>query len=207
MNRHFSLAIITITMLALTCLLPLLSRGSAAEEIKPVPAAEAETRTGQTQDFVLDRIAEQIDKYWHAGKWDQCARLLYQSIEIDPTYTDTYTDLGWMLANLDRDAEAVAVYSAGIAANPKNFDIHHHFGMFYSRRKKYERAIEQFRLATKNGAPQAWQHMLPSTLEIAGRKLEALKEWRELLKRFPDDTVAEQHIKALESAVEKAQPA
>jgi tetratricopeptide (TPR) repeat protein len=199
--------VIIIAVLALPCLLSPLSRGSAAEDVKPIPAAEAETRTGQTQDFVLDRIAEQVDKYWHAGKWEECIRLLYQSVEIDPTYTDAYTDLGWMLANLNRDAEAVAVYRAGIAANPKDFDIHHHFGMFYNRRKQYEKAIEQFRLAVKNGAPPAWQHMLPDTLEIVGRKQEALKEWRELLKRFPDDTVAKQHIRALEKELAKGQSA
>jgi tetratricopeptide (TPR) repeat protein len=207
MRRCFSLVVIAVAMLAFPCLLLLSSRAKAAEELKPIPAAEAEKQTALTRDFVLDRIAEQIDKYWHAGKWDQCIRLLHQNIEIDPTDTEAYTDLGWVLANLNRDAEAVAAYQSGIAANPKSFDIPHHFGMFYSRRKKYEQAIEQFRTAVRNGAPRMWQHMLPDTLEQAGRKQEALDEWRELLKRFPDDPMAKQRIKALEKALEKGQPA
>jgi tetratricopeptide (TPR) repeat protein len=207
MRHCFSLVLIAISVLVFPCLAPLSSRARAAEEIRPIPAAEAEKRTAQTRDFLLDRIAEQIDTYWHAGKWDECMRLLRQDIEIDPSDTEAYTDLGWVLANLNRDAEAVAVYEAGIAANPKSFDIPHHFGMFYSRRKKYEQAIEQFRVAIKKGAPQTWQHMLPDTLEIVGRKQEALDQWRELLKRFPNDPIAKQHIKALESAVEKARPA
>jgi len=207
MRRCFLLAVITIAVLLFPCLALLSSRARAAEEVKPIPAADAEKRTAQTRDFLLDRIAEQIDKNWHAGKWDECIRLLRQNIEIDPTDTEAYTDLGWVLANLKRDAEAAAAYKSGIAANPKSFDIPHHFGMFYSRRKKYEQAIEQFRLAAKNGAPQAWQHMLPDTLEKVGRKQEALDQWRELLKRFPNDPIAKEHIKALEKAVEKAQPA
>jgi hypothetical protein len=40
--------------------------------------------------------------------------------------------------------------------------------------------------------------MLPNALERGGHKAEALAEWREILKRFPNDTIAKQHIARLE---------
>ncbi len=180
---------------------------SAADEMKPISAVEAEKRTDETRDFLTGLIAGKIDKLWHAGKHAECVRLSSQTVELDPHDTEAWTDLGWTLANLNRDVEAVEAYRAGIEANPGNFDIHQHFGMFYERRKKYDRAVEQFRKAVENGAPRVWQHMLPKTLEKAGKKEEALNEWRALLKRFPDDQHAKGEIKRLEETLNPAQPA
>ena len=206
MRTCLSLTRVVALAFVLSCVAFVSGRALAAEEMKPIPAAEAEKRTVETRDFLLDLIAGQIDTFWHAGNWAECVRLLRRDIELDPHDTNAYTDLGWVLANMNRDAEAVAVFRAGIEANPKSFDIYHHLGLLYQRRGKYSEAVEQFRLAAKNGAPRAWQHMLPGTLEKAGRKQEALDEWRELLKRFPNDPVAKQHIKQLEGELEKGQP-
>ena len=207
MTMHRGLFLAAIAACVVLSAAPGSVRAPAAETLKPIPAAEAAKRADETRDFVLDLIAGQIDTFWHAGKWAECVRLLYQRIELDRHDTDACTDLGWVLANMNRDAEAVAVFRAGIADNPKNFDIHHHFGLFYHRRHRYDEAIEQFRIAAKNGAPKGWQHMLPGTLEQAGRKQEALDEWRELLRRFPGDPVAKQHVQKLEGEMEKGRPA
>ena len=42
------------------------------------------------------------------------------------------------------------------------------------------------------------QHMLPNALYRAGRKEEALAEWRAILARFPEDAVALRRVEALE---------
>jgi len=173
--------------------------GKETDDLRPIPAAEAERRVAETRDFIGDLIWVHIDTYWHDGKWEDCMRLSRMNIELDPHFTEAYTNLAWLLANLDRDAEAIAVYREGIEANPGQYDIHHQFGMFYSRRHRYQEAVEQFRKSVANGAPQTWQHMLPSTLAKSGRKQEALSEWRALLKRFPGDVVAQHHIKSLET--------
>jgi tetratricopeptide (TPR) repeat protein len=173
------------------------------EELKPIAAAEAERRTNETRDAVIDLLAEGIDAHWHVGEWEACLRLLRQSIELDAHFVDAYTDLAWTLSNLNRDAEAVAVYQEGIEQNPDAADIYQQFGLFYHRRHKYNEAVEQFRKAIEKGAPRAWQHMLPSTLELAGRKREALAEWRALLKRFPGDEVAKRRLARLEEELKQ----
>lgn len=181
----------------------LLAAAQPADEIKPIPAAEGERRAAETRDFLVDLLADDIDTHWHAGKWDDCIRLLRQSIELDPYFAEAYSDAAWLLANMNRDGEAIAMYQAGIAKNPKDPELYQQFGLFYHRRHKYEEAVEQFRKAVQAGAPQVWQHMLPGTLEKAGRKQEALDEWRALLKRFPGDKVAKQHIETLEKELER----
>lgn len=168
------------------------------EEMKPISGAEAERRTGETRDAVVDLVWEHIDTHWHVGEWEDCIRLCRQCIELDSHFTEAYTSGAWLLSNLNRDGEAIAMYRAGIAANPDQNDIYQQFGLFYHRRHKYDEAVEQFRKAVEHDAPRAWQHMLPGTLELAGRRQEALAEWRALLKRFPDDPVAKRHIEGLE---------
>lgn len=180
---------------------------ATTEDLKPLPAAEAEKRTDETRDFLIDLMAAKIDRLWHAGKHAECTHLSRQTVELDPHDTDAWTDLGWTLANLNRDAEAVEAYREGVAANPGNYDIHQHFGMFYERRKKYDLAVEQFRLAAQNGAPRVWQHMLPKTLERLGKKQEALDEWKALVERFPNDQHAKDEIKRLEKELSPARPA
>jgi len=171
--------------------------------MQPIPAAEAERRTTETRDFLLDLLATDIDTHWHAGEWEDCIRLCYQSIELDRHFVDAYTDVAWVLANLNRDGEAIAMYQAGIEENPDSPELYQQFGLFYHRRHKYNEAVEQFRKSVQHDAPRAWQHMLPATLELAGRKEEALDEWQALLKRFPDDSVAKMHIEKLEQELKR----
>ena len=78
-------------------------------------------------------------------------------------------------------------------------NLGHDFGMYYRHREKWDEAAEQFRKSTERGAPRYFQHMLPGVLERAGKKREALAEWRAVLERMPDDAVAKRHIEDLES--------
>jgi hypothetical protein len=55
-----------------------------------------------------------------------------------------------------------------------------------------------FRKAAGKGLTGTQQHMLPNTLERAGRKQAALDEWRAIQKRFPNDAIAKNKITRLE---------
>jgi len=185
-------------MALLLCCTAVWAAVTPADEVKPISAGEAERRSAETADFLLDLLALSIDSHWHVGEWEDCIRLCRQSVEVDPHFVQGYTDGAWVLANLNRDGEAIAFYQQGIEANPDQSEIYQQFGLFYHRRHRYNEAVEQFRKAVEHNAPRAWQHMYPSTLELAGRKQEALDEWRALLRRFPGDDVAKMRIERLE---------
>jgi len=171
-------------------------------ELAPIPAAAAEQRIAQARDVVTDTLWLKTEEHWHNGEWEEAIRICRQIVQIDPHFVDAYTGAAWMLWSMDRDEDAIALYRQGVAANPKRYEIHQDFGMYYWHREKWDEAIEQFRKSAANGAPQYLQHMLPNSLERAGRKREALQEWRALLARFPDDPIAVQHIEALEKELE-----
>ena len=175
----------------------------ANEEMKPVSAAEAERRVAETRDFVGDLLWEHTEAHWHVGEWEEAIGLCRRVNQLDPHFVEAYNGAAWMLWSMDRDDEAIEVYREGISANPDRYEIHHDFGMYYRHRQKWDQAIVQFRKSVERGAPMYFQHMLPNTLERAGRREEAAAEWRALLKRFPEDPVPKRHIEALGEQVEE----
>lgn len=168
------------------------------EQPKPIAAAEAEQRAKESRDFLTDMLWLKTEDYWHEGEWDEAIRLCRQIVQVDPTFVEAYTGAAWMLWSMDRDPEAIELYEAGIRNNPKSYEVHHEYGMYFRYRQKWEQATEQFRKSVELGAPKAFQHMLPNALENGGHKREALEEWRAILRRFPDDAVAKKHIARLE---------
>lgn len=185
-------------VLLLSCATPLLGQERGSAEFRPIRAAEAARRVASTRDFVTDLLWLNTDPYWHKGEWDECLRLARQVIELDPHFVEAYTGAAWMLWSMDRDEEAIALYQAGSAANPGDHQIPHEFGLYYVYREHWGKAVEQFRKSVALGAPMHRQHMLPNALYRAGRKQEALAEWRAILERFSEDAVARRRIEALE---------
>jgi Tfp pilus assembly protein PilF len=174
------------------------SAGWAEEELRPIPAAEAERRVAEVRDALTEVLWIGIDGYWHEGDWEACLRLNKEIVALDPQFVDAWTSAAWVLWSNDRDKEAVEVYKEGIEANPDSPDLYFDYGFFLRNRKRFDEAIPMFRKACEKGATKAQQHMFPNTLEEAGRKAEALKEWRKLLERFPEDAVAKGKIGRLE---------
>lgn len=177
--------------------------GLGQGELQPVPAAQADRRVAETRDWVVDVLWEYTDTFWHVGNYEECIRLCRQCVELDPNFVEAYTSGAWLLSNLNRDVEAVEMYHEGMSNNPDSPDLWQQLGLLYHRRHKYAEAVEQFREAAKRGAPPAWQRMVPGTLERMGNLEEARQEWREFLKRFPDDPVGKRRLEALERELQK----
>ena len=178
-----------------------LTGAAPAEELKPIPAAEAERRVAESRDALTDMLWIGLDVYWHQGGWDDCLRICRDIIILDPQFVEAYTAAAWMLWSSDRDQEAIAMYEKGIEANPDSPDLYFEYGLYYRNRGKLGKAIELLRKAAEKGATRGQQHLLPNTLYQAGRKQEALDEWRAVLKRFPKDPIAPRKIAEIESAL------
>ena len=169
----------------------------AAEPPQPIPATEAEQRVAESRDFLTDMLWMKTEDYWHVGRWDEAIRLCRQIVQVDPQFVEAYTGAAYLLYSMDKDEEAIELFRAGIAANPKNYDLPHEFGMYYYYRHKWDLAAEQFAKAVELGAPRVMQHMLPNALERGGRLEEALAQWQRILERFPDDPIAKRRIEQL----------
>jgi len=172
--------------------------GEAEPELKPMSAVEAEERVRTVRDALTDMLWLNTEDHWHNGRWDEAIRLCRQIVQIDPHFVEAYNGAAWMLWSSDRDEEAIELFELGIAANPKRHEIYHDYGMYLFHEKKYLEAAEMFRKSVETDAPMYYQHMLPNSLERAGKRQEALDEWRRLRKRFPEDPIPGRHIGRLE---------
>jgi tetratricopeptide (TPR) repeat protein len=130
-------------------------------------------------------------------------RLCRQIVEADPHFVEAYTGAAYLLYSTDKDEEAIELFQAGVAANPRNYDLTHEFGMYYMYRHKYDLAVEQFTKSVELGAPRTMQHMLGNALERADKPGEALEAWQGILKRFPDDPIAKNRIERLRKELGK----
>ncbi len=176
---------------------------ACAEEFRPISAKEAERVVAEERDFLTDILWMGIDGYWHEGDGESCVRLCQEITVLDPQFVEAYTNAAYLRWNENRDAEAIALYEQGLAANPESPELYFDCGFFYRDRKNYPKAIEMLRLAVKYGAEQTQQHLLPNTLEESGDKAGALAEWRKLLQRFPGDRIAQRKIARLEKELAK----
>ncbi len=126
----------------------------AEQTFAPIPAAEGERAVAEEVNFFTDIIWVGMDVRWHAGEWDECVRLTREIVLLDPHHVEAWTSGAWVLWNMDRDEEAVAMYKQGLAANPGDPDLYFDFGFYYRYRKQYDKAIEMFRQVAKHGGEQ-----------------------------------------------------
>ena len=178
---------------------------AAGEQPKPISAREAEQVVTESRDFLTDMLWMKTEDYWHGGRWDHTIRLCRQIVQVDSHFVEAYTSAAFLLYSTDKDEEAIDLFRAGMAANPRNYDLPHEFGMYYCFRHKWDLAVEQFEKSVALGAPRVMQHMLPVALERADRLDEALQRWQEILKRWPDDPIAKGHIDRLKMETKRKQ--
>lgn len=197
MKRALMVLLFVLGMAALSAAQP------AEEGMKPISAAEGEHRVAEVRDLLANMLWDQTEAYWHNGRWEETIAMCRRIVEVDPHFVEAYNGAAWMLWSMDRDEEAIELYRAGTAANPDRYEVYHDFGMYYYHRHKWEQAIEQFRKSVECGAPPYMQHMLPNTMERAGKKREAVEEWRALQERFPGDPIPKRHIDALEEELKE----
>ena len=76
---------------------------------------------GRGQDSSLLRFSLG-NEYSGAGRFEEAAGHLRQAVRLDRNYSAAWELLGRVLANLERDDEAIAAYREGIAVAEQNGD-------------------------------------------------------------------------------------
>ncbi len=185
---------------------------STPVEKKATTAAEAKATVERSVDFFMEVLSARADERFHAGDYDNSIRLMRLQMELEPTYLESYDSAAWLLWSMERFAEAVAVYKQGIANNPDNYRLYFELGYMYFRtarpslyhkkgeesRRLYTQAEEQLRLAVQHPCPPDVDRLLARTLDLLGRYAEERKALEDLLKKYPDDSLAQSHLKRLE---------
>ncbi|HOJ22846.1 MAG TPA: tetratricopeptide repeat protein [Armatimonadota bacterium] len=168
---------------------------------RPAHAAPADPEATATAvlDQVVDGLWERSDHFFHHGDYETTTRINRLVVRMDPHFVEGLNTLAWLLRQgLNRPQEALALHHRAIRDNPERWEAFFDLGMFHFDRKDYPLAAHYFRRSVELEAPAAKQHMLAHTYEKMGRTADALRAWRAIVEKFPDDQPARRNLERLE---------
>lgn len=153
-------------------------------------------------DDVTEGLVEMTDRHFHKGEYNHIVHLCRMVVAAHPQDTESYSNAGYLLWSMNRDAEAIALYELGLKNNPNTFFMYDELGQYYAMRKKdYPRAIFYYEkaIACKDCVPLSW-HGLAIAYEKTGQKDKALAAWKHAasLKNNPNAASARMHLQRLE---------
>ncbi|MEW6009311.1 MAG: tetratricopeptide repeat protein [Candidatus Omnitrophota bacterium] len=110
--------------------------------------------------FSYDSLREQASEYRNKGfeaqiKGDNrtAATFYKKAIEIDPTYSIAYNDLGIVYEKLDLPFDAEEMYKLAIELDPHYLAAYTNLALFYEKRKDYQQAARLWSRRIELGEP------------------------------------------------------
>ena len=153
----------------------------------PEPAAAERDQIDVLWNAVIEAFSAEADWWWHHGDYDQCIRSLQVVLLMDPTLTETYSNIAWLQWSLGYDTRAIGTYHRGITRLPDDPWSHHYLGQHYFITKRYELAVPYLREAVRLQPDIIGRRMLAHGLERTGQLEACLGHWREMYEQSPDD--------------------
>jgi len=136
---------------------------------------------------VVDAFNAETDWWWHHGDYDQCIRCMQVMLLMDPTLTETYSNIAWLQWSLGDETSAIGTYHRAISRLPDDPWSHHYLGCHYFITNRYELAIPHLREAVRLRPDIISRHLLAHCLEHTGQLEACFEHWREMYEQSPDD--------------------
>ena len=155
------------------------ARATALQEYEHALALEADWPSGQVNLGNL-RLRQ--------GRADEAIAAFERAIALDKGFTGAYVNLADALRQLGRELDAEKVLRQGLAALPRDADLHHSLWLLLTRKGDKMAALNEFVEAAKlapNNARYAYVHAI--AVDSAGKREQALTLLRSANKRHPND--------------------
>lgn len=146
------------------------------------------------------------DAAWHEGDYREAIAIERNIVALDPKDTEAWEVMAWLSWTEYGADRAVKVLRDGLSKVPERQELWAALGMQYFRMKQYDDAIGMYQQAVQRDAPVTTWKMLAHMMEKAGKKQEALPVWAETVKRFPEDTPAQNNYKRLITELAQGAP-
>jgi adenylate cyclase len=120
--------------------------------------------------------------------------LLERAVTLDPNAAWAWSRLGWLEAYSDQSEKAIANFEHALRLSPMdpmNFNNYVGIGSANEVAREYDKAVAFYRRALEERPNAHWLYRnLASSLAGAGRMDEARKAFAEMLRYYPDLTIA-----------------
>ncbi|MFZ4507014.1 MAG: tetratricopeptide repeat protein [Fimbriimonas sp.] len=174
---------------------------SALGFAQKAPAAD---RTSLIWEYAGERMARQIDIWFDEGDFPRCVQLLRVQFIQDPTDYDNATNLGWMLENIERDDEAIAIYIRFNQANPKDPDRSFPEADYYFRNKAYAKVPPLLEPVLKSKPQPNAFRILAHSYERLNQLKDSKRVWQTYIGLVPSDGAAKRNLERVERKLKGA---
>lgn len=181
---------------ALVSLAVLSSFGTAQTQAAP-------RRVDAIMDFANDRLSSQIDAMFDDGDFPAVIALLKVQAEMYPQDYDVWTNLGWMQENVEAWDAALATYVRYKRQNPNDPDAALPEANFYFMRKLYAKVPPLMEPAIKGKCHANAFRILARSYEKQDMLKDAVRVYKALTLRDPNDGAAKANLKRVEDKIAK----
>lgn len=159
---------------------------------------------------IVNIINMRIDWLWHTGKYEKIFPLFLLVSRIDPEDEENWATGGWFLINciapmkkgnemMKTKLRGIDFLKEGLSYNPNTYRLYWEIAWVYYLWGDYEESLKYLDNAIKYEHPSYVENTRAHTLEKLGRIDEAIKQWKEIKRKFPEMRfVAERFIHNLE---------
>lgn len=163
------------------------------------PKVTESGRMGALWSSYQDRMANQIDHDFEEGDFPKIIQLLKVQADMNRQGYETWTDLIWMLGNVEQFSEQIATARQFRNYNVKNPEAWYPEAEIYFIKRSFVKVIPIMEEAIKLEGPihPNTYRILANSWTRLGFKSEAIRVWEMLLKRYPNDERARVQLERL----------
>ena len=165
------------------------------------------TRMQIIWDAFEDRVATQTDVWFEDGEYPRVVQILRIMTALSPSHYETVTNLGWMLENVEKWDEALAVYVKFRKDNAGHPEAYYPEANFYFMRKLYSKVPPLLEPSLKMKLkPHANSYrILGLSYERLGFLADAKRVFKLIIERDPNDGTAKANLNRVEKKIQGLQ--
>lgn len=159
-----------------------------------------QSRVDAIWNVAVDRINAQTDIWFEDGDFPRVINICKVMYSLYPADYEVATNLGWMLENIEKWDEALAVYIKYRSENPKDPDAAWPEANFYYMKKAYQKVppiLEPTMKMSRKPHPNSFR-TLAHAYERMNQLQDSKRVWQAMIQTFPDDAPAKNNLNRVE---------
>ncbi|MEQ1821821.1 MAG: hypothetical protein ABL949_04895 [Fimbriimonadaceae bacterium] len=152
-------------------------------------------------DIIYNRMVDQSDAWWEDGDYPRIINMMWLLFIANPNDYEAATNLGWMLANIERYDDELAVYVKYRVSNPNNAEASFPEANFYFQKKAYAKVPPLLEASIKKSPHANSYRILAHSYDKLGLLQDAKRVWQAYLTKNPNDETAKNNLKKIEAKI------
>ncbi|MBN1493386.1 MAG: hypothetical protein JW938_04500 [Candidatus Omnitrophica bacterium] len=169
---------------------------------------------GDLAPIVADYLVIKAGQFWHEGRWYLMPVIYTMVVNVQPSYIDYWSLLGWLYAFnnaamvSDEHKEAVLIQKGikvlqkGVAFHPAAYELYFDIAWTYFKKQgDLRRALLYLERAERHAHPLKVERLKAITLFRLGRHADARAVWENYVAVHPEDEEVRGELERLEKLV------